>query len=261
MRRIASLLLVAALLAAGCSSLAGAGPSASSGEPSEPSGSLDATDPRASLTTARPAASMPLPSLRPAESPGASTPTPSPDESLFWQLTLGGAHAYAYESVREIVEASDVVVVGTLSGVRPADRTILSPGEPYESFIDFALVTVEIEEVLKGEPVTRTPGRLDWRITIGQSTVETVASVLPTGRYMLFLIHGPNDLAPDGSPEEKARWRFVYSNTNGGIVGEVDGLATDLTLDQDPALFPTIIAGQPFEELRERVRQAASKAE
>jgi len=268
MRIIAGSTTVVCLLLAGCSAMTGfvpTSPSTTVPLDTVAQSPTPVAEPTAARSPAATASASLAASTRQTASPPLTTIPSGTDDPIvastrFWDLSTGGDSLFWFESLREITADSDLVVVGRVTAVRPADTVTLGDPETYESEIDFAYVTVEIEEVLSGVPATRTSGSVDLRIPIWQTPLDEVAADLPDDRHLLFLINGAEYSAEVGDPAaEQERWRYIYHlNGPGAVVRDIDGIARGARTE-NPDLFPAPVEGVAFEEVVERTRAAEDR--
>lgn len=190
----------------------------------------------------------------------ASTPSPVPTaglgslerSDLFWDaLALGAETQQQWPTLAEVVEVSDLVVRGRVTDIR-LGRTVAVAG------IQFALTTVQIEEVLKGTPATRTPGTIEveWWLANGTDLSDLQARI-PEDEALFFLVNQGLLAERLGHPEDVEEYRYQYAEINGaqGTLRDIDGLVRPLHQDRI-GWFPEDFVGDSYMDLVQLARDA-----
>jgi hypothetical protein len=149
--------------------------------------------------------------------------------------------------LRQAIRQADLIVIGRLAGTPEAG-----------SVGGFAVsrVTIEIEEILEGEPQTRREGSVVLQV-LPLDTNET-EGITPNERTLFFLAYVPALLERLGRPpEELQREKYDYVLVDGiiGPLREFDGVARALET-RLPDYFPAMFEGESFEDVLTRIREA-----
>jgi len=169
---------------------------------------------------------------------------------------------YGLRSVRDATELADLVIRGSITDLYIGEQWIGAPDEPPEPL---AYLTIQIQEVLKGEPASRTDGAVEMQFGFGYSPddFDVVASEpMPTGEYLWFLIHEATQRADDGQPARDSEiFPFAYYSPNEvqGVVLNANGAAEVVLAERFEGSwgtdrFPMTIRGQSFESVVDEVR-------
>jgi len=190
----------------------------------------------------------------------ASSHTPVPTEGLgslarsdrFWDaLATGSEGAQQWPTLAEVVEVSDLVVRGRVTDIR-LGRTVAAAG------IQFALTTVDVEEVLKGTPATRTPGTIEveWWLANGADLTDLRAQI-PEHEALFFLFNQGLLSERLGNPEDVEQYRFQYTEVNGaqGTLRDIHGTVRPIYRDRI-GLFPDGFVGDSYVDLVQEARDA-----
>jgi len=190
----------------------------------------------------------------------ASSHTPVPTEGLgslarsdrFWDaLATGPEGAQQWPTLAEVVEVSDLVVRGRVTDIR-LGRTVAAAG------IQFALTTVDVEEVLKGTPATRTPGTIEveWWLANGADLTDLRAQI-PEHEALFFLFNQGLLSERLGNPEDVEQYRFQYTEVNGaqGTLRDIHGTVRPIYRDRI-GLFPDGFVGDSYVDLVQEARDA-----
>lgn len=254
-----SLCLIAALasLVAGCALLPAVG---SSPNPSE----FPSTPPPTVPETASPqATSTPEPSILPTAVPSLATATPiNPSaekarSDAFWEalVGVGALYNFEYDSLADISADVDLIVRGRIADV------YIAPDRTGEEELDTIWATVAVEDILKGEPITRNPGTIEVMLWFpGQW--DTVRTNVPSEDALFFLMYDTADAIRRGDDIRNPEWsRYTYWRPNDQAVlrnidGRVSVIARDEIIEEwGPDRFPVPLEGQPFDDV---VSQAAA---
>lgn len=150
---------------------------------------------------------------------------------VYWEAMGGYDYLGAGETLAEIVDAADLVLVGTPVAIEPLQR------RPEDGTAALDLVKVRIEDVLKGRPrtsdkdtialVVRRPPDIDD---------DLVAAILPRARALLFL-----------QTVDRGR-RYELINPGQGVIRDFDEVIGVMP-DVGPDTFPGDRADRSFDEL------------
>jgi hypothetical protein len=162
----------------------------------------------------------------------------------------------------EVVDASDLIVRGTVSRVFLGVPWVPEEGEPG---FDVAWMTIEIEEVLKGVPHSRVQGTVDVRLLPVGDAFEDMQQNVPAHENIFFLL---NDAAEhrrnDEPPVDRENDRYSYHRPNAyqtvirNIAGRVSVILPQQAELFEPGTFPYPLEGASFEAFVEDVRRLAA---
>jgi hypothetical protein len=206
-------------------------------------------------------------SISPAPTPSSPAPTSASDalthSSRYFARWLNGIHYglhYEPESLAEQFEIADLVVRGPIADLYIGEYWLSHPEEqPYP----LAYIRIDVQEVLKGEPVSRTGGDVEVQVGSAGSDLETIRAALPTHDNLWFLM-GPSGYEgrdwPPQSESEIAPYAFVTTNDYQGILRNIDGTVQvvapgALNALYGPDYFPSALDGTSFQSLLEKVRE------
>jgi hypothetical protein len=167
---------------------------------------------------------------------------------------------YGLKSVRDATELADLVIRGSITDLYIGEQWIGAPDEPGEPM---AYIKVQIDEVLKGEPESRSEGSVEVQFGFGYGEFDTLAAEpMPTGEYVWFLLHEATRRENDGRPPRVSEiFPFAYyiPNEVQGVVLNANGAAEVVLADRfegswGTARFPMTIRGQNFESVVDVVR-------
>lgn len=148
-------------------------------------------------------------------------------------LRVEGSEVEWFESVEDIADAADLVVVGHVSEVAPG-RVIDDADDPAAGSVGFVDVTVDVAEVLSGE----LPGDGE-SVTVeffapaveGEDAVDELDELVNSGDLVLFLRDkGKGIDGVDPLPEERGLWRIVNSHA---LVAETEEQPVDVPLAEE----------------------------
>ena len=257
MRTIAAFVLAASVIACSAGAVPTVTPSATA---------------RATLPSASPAMpSVPTATAGPSPSPSSTVdllpPTNDPlsQSDRFWATwtePILGHLTFDATSLAEATEQADLIIRGPLSELYVGE-TWVTDNTPYP--LDY--VKVQVTEVLKGEPHSRTPGFVEVQMgTVEQDELDETRAKMPTHDHLWFLMYEPNWAARGGSPmasAEIAPYAYFASNEYQGVFRDIGG-AIRLVQPQElarilgPDHFPLALQNTDFEDLVQNVRELAS---
>ena len=233
-----------------------------------PIGGAESLAPSIDRGVATPAIELPWPST-----PGASLPPPTvePSPSMeahdrFWNpfVDFGPPFGlpFGLETLEDATDLADIVIRGSITDLYIGEQWIGAKDEPGEPL---AYVAVEIHDVLKGEPESRTEGLVEVQFGFGfrESDFDAIASApMPEGDYLWFLIdeskfREKKDQAPRDS--EIAPFAYFIPNEVQGVVLEANGSAEVVLADRFESAwgtgrFPMTIRGGSFESVIDQIR-------
>lgn len=219
--------------------------------------SMQATSPSPPLPSST-GVVMPSEDARPTGTAGYVTMSPShsltPVErsDLFWGLLAQGSEGEVqWETLAEVIDASDLVVRGRVADVR-LGRTVTYPS------IQFVIAKVLVEEVFKGVPETQTEGSIDIEYWLDlDATLADLKAVVPDDEATFFLFNQGRMADRAGMPEEVEDYRYTYTEVNGdqGTIREIEGRVSPIHRSQ-LGLFPDEYDGRPYEQLLTDIRRA-----
>ena len=197
-------------------------------------------------------------------------PTPSPDEDarsdLFWeQVTDFGPYGLTYDSLADITRKVHLVVRGRLVGLTSGSVEAFGEDVPPDLAVTRqTLGVVEIDEVLKGEPLMKSPGTVQ---VAGLGDGMTVAE-LPDDEVILFLMNHAQLRQEQGVlPAEDPDDVYYYARPNGyqGVlrnsVGRVEIVEGPRGAQDLWGPFPWVLDEEPFDEVVERVRKIVAETD
>jgi hypothetical protein len=234
--------------------------------PSQPALTPASPIPTTSETTSP--TQTPTPSPSPLPSCCAPVPTPVGGESLaesdhFWNQWADyprGFEVFQTDSLLENFNTASLVVRGHI--------TDIYPGEYWEVNRPVAYVTVAVSEVLKGEPISRTPGFVE--VGLGTTSDEVIASQrmrLPQHDNIWFLLRDL-DLSPRDPGHDTEISEFAYLPTNDlqGVMRDIDGMVklvrpswTNQTMGVNH--FPVPFQDTRFKDLVQELREMGAATE
>jgi len=191
------------------------------------------------------------------------------ESDLFWERWRVPIHVYLPHEATSLAEEfriADLVVRGRIADLYIGEYWRGSRDEePYP----LAYIKIEVEEILKGEPASRTPGAVEVQIGVARADLEDIRARLPDHDNLWFL-NGPEgyegrDLAPQNE-SEIAPFAYVTTNDYQGVLREINGT---VKLVQPEALaelfgpdhFPLPLDGTSFQLVLADVRTLAQLAE
>lgn len=170
---------------------------------------------------------LPQPTVTPCCTP---SPTPVIDEALaesdqFWATWLEPIHFGLTDDVASLADATaqaHLVVRGRITDLYIGEYWQM---EVRDEPLALAYVSVEIQEVLKGEPVSRTLGTVEVQIGEAGPDLEELRAALPAHDHLWFLMFEP-DMRPRVPPNETEIAPFVYFATNEyqGVLRGINGV-------------------------------------
>lgn len=218
-----------------------------------PSGSLEATTLRTPPVT---------PTASPRQTP-ISARTPAQNDAVaesdtFWRVwvqTPHGEPAFNAGSLAENLRQADLVVRGRITDVYV--------GEYWDGWEPIVYATVALDEVLKGEPLSRTPGFVE--VGLGILYDESLLERLPTPTHdnVWFLLHEESRW-PRERPNKSDIAPFAYLRVNEqqGVLRNIDGRVKAvepywIERALGPDHFPLPLEDADYSELVEKLRDVA----
>ncbi|MDQ3673929.1 MAG: hypothetical protein M3365_06105 [Gemmatimonadota bacterium] len=195
-----------------------------------------------------------------------ASPTPSDDRDversdLFWDRWLQPVHvdlgAWDAASLAEATQMADLVVRGRMTNIYIGEYWQAVEGQdPYP----LAYATVEIDEILKGDPVSRTLGAVEVQLGRTVPDLNEVRALLPAHDHLWFLIFEP-DQRPRTPPNQSDIAPFVYYATNEyqGILRDIGGvvrvIGRDILVETLPNdYYPLALDRTSYDLVVEQVR-------
>jgi hypothetical protein len=178
-----------------------------------------------------------------------------------WLEPIGFELPYDAAVLFDAVGQADLIVRGHIQEVFVGEYWRDSADErPYP----LAYARVEVGEVLKGAPASRTPGIVEVQLgrLASESDLERINDLAPDHDNLWFLMYGPNyglrRLEPQKSAEI-APFEYVLGNEYQGVLREIGGQirvvgGADLLADYGPDHYPLQLEGGDFDVLVEEIR-------
>jgi len=199
--------------------------------------------------TEPPPASTPGHSSPPGQSPlVTSAPRDEQSAETFWTaVTPNGEYGFEYDTPASIVKDVDLIVLGRIAGVYTGD--IHTTEKTWPSI----WARFEIDDVLKGNPVSRTPGFVDVMLTSSPAW-SFASSNVPDEQVVVFLMNEEANRARVGeAPTEPELEHYEYWRPDeqavvrniGGKVGVID--AERMRIDYGSDVFPMTVLGDDFD--------------
>jgi len=195
--------------------------------------------------------------------------TPDPDSQLvesdeFWAQWLdpiGFELPHDATSLVHAVAQADLIVRGHIQEVYVGEYWRDSADEPP---FPLAYALVEVGEVLKGEPESRTPDVVEVQLgrLASESDLERINDLVPDHDNMWFLMYGPNHGTRRLEPQKSAAiapFEYFLGNEYQGVLREIGGQirvvgGAELLSDYGPDHYPLPLEGGDFEGLVEEIR-------
>lgn len=225
-------------------------------------GSPTLGEPKTEITTLPLPTVLPVPPSIPRMSPSADLALPSRTaltalerSDLFWKPLAFGGDAPQWPTLRDVVEASDLVVRGRVTDVRLGRKT--GGSGP----LQFVLTTIELAEVLKGIPETRLEGTIDVEWVLADGTgIDELRAGIPDHETTFFLYNQGLIAERAMHPEDVDRYRYQYTvvSADQGALRDIAGMVRALRPPEDPSWFPGPFEGAPYEQLLVRTRTVAA---
>lgn len=205
-------------------------------------------------------------SQRPDAYTGVVEPHNSEDDELhrsnhFWDpVQHYGMFGLVYDSLDEITRDAHLVVRGRLVEVK------LGKFETFEGDFDpipILIGVVAVDEVIKGEPRSRVPGRIEvsldppWR-----DWEDHLLPNIPRHEHLFFLMNDERQRAELGyEARDQANSPYLYWRPNGyqAVLRNIDGRIA--IIEPEFEEFPAALDGSSFDAALEDVRMSAEPAE
>lgn len=202
---------------------------------------------------------LPTPPISPSAGitlPSINALTARERSDVFWTPLSFGGDAPQWPTLREVVEASDLVVRGRVTDVRLGRKT------GGAGALQFVLTTVKLVEVLKGTPETQRQDTIvvEWPLSDG-TDVQELESQMPDHETTFFLYNQGSIARRAMHPEDVDEYRYQYTvvSADQGALRDIAGVAHAIRPPDDPSWFPGTFEGQPYERLLERTRIVAAE--
>lgn len=191
------------------------------------------------------------------------------DSDVFWERFIGfgppEALEYDFNSLDEVTTAVDLIVRGHITNVYIGEEWSKSPGLPP---LPIVYASVTVDEVLKGVPVSRTPGAVEVQLTIAARSFDVRSVSAPTEEYLWFLIYEPTHRIELGKPlvnSEIAPFAYFRPNQYQAVLRNFNGdvevpIAVRVSAAYGANKFPLPLQGQRFQLLVDDVRERAGAA-
>jgi hypothetical protein len=161
-----------------------------------------------------------------------------------------------------MTDAADLVVRGVLAdshqGLRYRLGGVYSTSPPVET----TFAVIQIIEVLKGSPVSQTPGQIE---VADLGWPGMTATDIPSGEFLIFLYNDSSwrsRLGENPNPDQQTQYHYVRPNPFQTTFRDVNGT---IVLVPGPkgwqnafGPFPSQLDGTPYAQAVEMVRQAVA---
>lgn len=180
----------------------------------------------------------------------------------FWLPFDHNGEEVGFGSLDAITEASDLVVIGTVAGVRgaPSFSPDLDQDYEYDVSLPFAWVDIRIESILKGSVAGDERDVVHLLMYVADPSALDEVTELPIERAIFFLWNGAEMAARSGqSASFQEPWRDTYVRVNyQGVLREFDGKTVPIRSQKtDEGEWPSReVEGLPFDSVVADVRLA-----
>ena len=189
-----------------------------------------------------------------------AAPRDEASANLFWNaVTPEGEYSHEYDTLGSIVKDVDLIVVGTIANVYMADVKTTNTTWP-SIWAQF-----QVEEVLKGSPVSRSPGFIDVVLTSSPAWQWAEGNV-PDEQMVLFLMNEEayrarvGQESVDRDVEHFEYWRPDEQAVVRNVDGKVGVIDTDRMLtDFGPDVFPMTVLDDNFDATVSAIRKSSTK--
>jgi hypothetical protein len=173
---------------------------------------------------------------------------------------------WMFESVEDLVDFADLIVLGRISRAHIGEDWLFHPDEPAQPFL-YAQIT--IDEVLKGDPVSREPGSVEFQLTIlGLDGQPPHPSSVPGNQALFFLVHEATYRQQVGLPPRSpgiAPYAY-FDPAPEAVMRNIDGVVRLVKPDEMSDVYgtdyyPLSLEGSSFAELVVRIREVVVEAE
>jgi hypothetical protein len=211
----------------------------------------------------------------PSELPSSSIPTDSPTPAVpaseservvsdaFWNPISEAQppvmRDWMFDSVEQLAGFADLVVLGRVTDVFIGEEWVFVEGEPGQPFL---YARIAIDEVLKGHPVTRQPGYVEFQLTIlGLDDGPPGPGTVPEGQALFFLSHEATYRETRGlSPRTTEIAPYAYFDAAPeAVMRDLDGSVRLIEPGQMAEVYgedyyPLLLEGTSFDQLLLRIR-------
>ena len=188
------------------------------------------------------------------------------ESDRFWDRWRVPIHMYLPHDATSMVDNvrnADLVVRGRIQDLYIGEYWRGDRGEePYP----LAYIRIGIDEVLKGEPASRTPGVVEVQLGVAAEDLEQIRARLPDHDNLWFL-KGPvgyegRDLRPQ-SESEIAPFAYVMTNAYQGVLREINGNVEAVGSEELVEMlgadhFPMLLDGTRFDVMMAAARATAA---
>lgn len=217
--------------------------------------------PSASIQPKEPAGGAAATTVRPSFVSSAPPLSPEERSEAFWDpLSHYGHFMYNFDSLGAMINGSDLVVRGRIVEVRQGREVVFPDDVAVVADLKFIIATVAVDEVLKGDVQTRTPGTLEIELWLPQPTMyEQVRANVPGHDHLFFLLNVALESRRwDQEPNDGDEHTYALTNLQ-GILRNIDGVTRGLDREE-PEAFSAALEDDPFEEVVDRARSLAETA-
>ena len=168
---------------------------------------------------------------------------------------------YDYRTLPEMTGSVDLIIRGRIIDLYIGEERRLNEIEPP---ISIAYVGVSVDEVLKGEPVVRSPGRVEVLFSPVGDDFDAGDYARPSEEYVWFLNHLPTRRDASGRPQftsDIAPFSYFRPNSRQTVLRNTAGFV-DVVLSEKIGLaygedaFPLELDGMSVAELSAQIANA-----
>lgn len=130
-------------------------------------------------------------------------------------------------------------------------------------FVKFVLITIAIDEIFKGAPVTQSEGSVQVEYGLyPHLDLELMRARIPEHKSLFFLFNQGLIAERTDHPDDVEHYRYQYTEVNPaqGTFRDIESRARGIFIEVF-GTFPADSEGGPYQRLLRRVRAAAAQLE
>lgn len=210
--------------------------------------------------TAHPAVCQPWPTPWAEPSFEVSSRTQREINRLFWDdVTSFARFSKTFKSLDDITQRSHLIVAGHLVGFSNGYFQPFGADLPPElaSPIPDIFGLVHVDEVIKGEPVSRVPGTVE---VAGLGSPEMAPTEIPDSEFIIFLVNHAQQRIDEGVPascDPDDRYHYERPNgyqtvllENGDVIQIIQG---PKGWEEEVGPFPSDLDGEPVQSVEKKI--------